>query len=63
MASDDMTGTTQTSTEAAATAATPARHGAGIDRSEEWAQLRARYLRAPGSVPLRRRVACTTSPS
>ena len=52
MASDETTGTTQTTTEAAATAAaTTARHGAGIDRSEEWAQLRARHLRAPGERP------------
>ena len=51
MASDDTTGTTQTTTEPAATAATTARHGAGIDRTEEWAQLRARHLRAPGERP------------
>ena len=54
MASDETTGTTKTTTEAAATAATgatTARHGAGIDRSEEWAQLRARHLRAPGERP------------
>ncbi len=37
MAEDETTGTTQTS-EPGATAVT-ARHGAGIDRSEEWAQL------------------------
>ena len=55
MASDETTGTTQTTTEAAATAATAAttaRHGAGIDRTEEWAQLRARHLRAAGARSL-----------
>ncbi len=31
--------------------ATTARHGAGIDRTEEWAQLRARHLRAAGERP------------
>ena len=51
MANDDTTGTTQTTTEPAATAATTARHGAGIDRTEEWAQLRARHLRAAGERP------------
>jgi catechol 2,3-dioxygenase-like lactoylglutathione lyase family enzyme len=47
---DETTGTTQTTSEPAATAVT-ARHGAGIDRTEEWAQLRARHLRARGERP------------
>ena len=50
MAGDETTGTTQT-TGPAATAGTTGRHGAGIDRTEEWAQLRARHLRAPGDRP------------
>jgi catechol 2,3-dioxygenase-like lactoylglutathione lyase family enzyme len=48
MAADETTGTTET-TEPGATA-TP-RHGAGIDRTDEWAQLRARHLRARGERP------------
>jgi catechol 2,3-dioxygenase-like lactoylglutathione lyase family enzyme len=50
MADEQMTGTTQTTSEPAGTAVT-ARHGAGIDRTEEWAQLRARHLRARGERP------------
>ena len=50
MAGDEMTGTTETTSEPGATAVT-ARHGAGIDRTEEWAQLRARHLRAAGERP------------
>jgi catechol 2,3-dioxygenase-like lactoylglutathione lyase family enzyme len=48
MAADETTGMTET-TEPAATAAP--RHGAGIDRTDEWAQLRARHLRARGERP------------
>jgi catechol 2,3-dioxygenase-like lactoylglutathione lyase family enzyme len=48
MAADETTGTTETK-EPVATAAP--RHGAAIDRTEEWAQLRARHLRARGERP------------
>jgi len=49
MAGDETTqtnGTTEMTTAAAA-----ARHGAGIDRTDEWEQLRARHLRAAGERP------------
>jgi catechol 2,3-dioxygenase-like lactoylglutathione lyase family enzyme len=31
---------------------TTARHGTGVDRTEEWAELRRRHLRAPGDRPV-----------
>ena len=49
MAGDDTT-TGETPTEAPEVNRTT-RHGAQIDRSEEWAQLRARHLRAAGERP------------
>jgi len=48
MAADETTGTTET-TEPVVTGAP--RHGAGIDRTDEWAKLRARHLRARGERP------------
>ena len=62
MAGDETTGRTET-TGPAATAVT-ARHGAGIDRTEEWdAAARPATCAPRPTARRRRRGACTTSPS